>query len=239
MIFIPGGEKLQFEEERHIYTYEGVVLDSVNTVIHKYSTPFDPDGSITARKAAENNITVEEQRKRWDKIGEESRTRGTAFHNDIESYIKTKKIPETINKDLIQQFARMKLKGVLFSEVRLHNLSYGIAGTTDLIQLQNNSASLWDYKTNQAKKMSRFSWGRKMLYPLNHIWDSTIDKYELQLSTYAFMLEEAGWWINEIKIIHVDQEKRVLREIPLQNRREDVIIMLEHYLENKYKLLGK
>lgn len=87
--------------------------------------------------------------------------------------------------------------------------------------------------------MSRFSWGRKMLYPLNHIWDSTIDKYELQLSTYAFMLEEAGWWINEIKIIHVDQEKRVLREIPLQNRREDVIIMLEHYLENKYKLLGK
>ena len=233
MIFLPGQEKLQFEPESHIYTYENKELLSVSNLIKLYSTPFDVDGTITARKAAENGITVEEQRALWDKIGDDSRTRGTAFHADAEHYIKTKKILNTPNKKLVKQFSKLKFKGALYSETRLFNLNYGIAGTTDLIEvLPDNSISLLDFKTTQAKKMSRFSYGRKMLYPLNRIWDSTLDKFEIQVSLYSYMLEEAGWWIQDLNVLHIDIEKQAIKLFHLTYRRNDIINMLEHYKEN-------
>jgi hypothetical protein len=234
MIFIKEQPELKFDEASHTYTCQGQNLTSVSSLISNYSNKFDPDGSITARKAKENNLTVEQQLSAWKIIGDESRTKGTAFHADIESYIKTKKIPETPNKELIQQFANLRLDGAMFSEVRLCHVGYGIAGTTDLIQLYpDNSLSLGDYKTNKAKKMTRFSFGRKMLSPLTHIFDSTIDKYEIQLSAYAFMLEEAGWWVRDLTIYHIDYDKTLIKEIPLKYRRNDVIRMLEHYKSEK------
>lgn len=234
MEFIPGQKKLEFSAIDHIYTYHGKILDNVSSIIKKYSVPFDQDGSITARKAAENGITVEEQRKEWDEIGRLSREKGTAFHHDIEQYIKTKKIPQTDNKDLIKQFAALKLKGALYSEIRLHSIKYGIAGTADLLQVfPNGIINVWDAKTTQAKKMSRYSWGRRMLYPLDHLYDSELDKFELQLSTYSFMLENAGWWIKDLIVLHIDYDKRKIKEFPLQYRRNDVILMLDHYKNNR------
>lgn len=233
MEFIPNQSKLEFEAESHKYTFNGQILTSVSTIIHHYSTPFDVDGSITARKAAENGLTIQEQKEAWMKIGKDSRDRGTAFHADAEEYIKTKKIPDTVNKKLIKQFSKIKFKGLLFPEVRLFNTNFSMAGTTDLIEVfSDNSISLVDFKTNQAKKMSRFSFGRKMLYPLHNIWDSVLDRYELQISSYAYMLEEAGWWVKSMKILHVDIDKQIIKEIPMANRRNDVVRMLTHFQQN-------
>ena len=234
MIFIPNEDRLEFEKEKHVYSFEGRELISVSQVLKEYGQPFDADGKILAKKAAENNISTKEMKERWEKIGKDSRDKGTAFHADAETYIKTKKIPNTINKDLVKQFSKIKFKGALFSEIRLFSLEYGVAGTTDLIEVcKNGSISVHDFKTNAAKKMTRFSFGRKMKYPLNQIWDSVIDKYELQISTYAFMLEEAGWWINNLTLLHIDTDKQKITQIPLQNRRRDVINMLEHFKRNR------
>lgn len=234
MIFIPGQSNLKFEPTSHTYEYNGQKLTSVSSVIQQYTNKFDIDGTIVARKAEENGITVEEQKKIWQKAGDDSRERGTLFHSDVEHFIKTKRVLETPNKNLVSQFAKIKFKGMLFSEIRLFNVDFGIAGTTDLIEVfPDNSISLADYKTNQAKKMTRFSFGRKMLYPLNHTWDSVIDKYEIQISTYAYMLESAGWWVRDLTIYHIDYDKQQVKEIPMQNRRKDVIKMLDHYRSNR------
>lgn len=237
MIFLQNQHKLYFDEPSHTYTFEGQNLVSISSLLKNYGQPFDSDGIIVARKAAENGITVKEQKEIWEKIGKDSRDKGTAFHADAEYYIKTKKIPNTINKTLIKQFSKIKFKGVLFSEIRLFCLEYGIAGTTDIIEvLRDGSLGIWDFKTNAAKKMTRFSFGKKMKYPLNHIWDSVIDKYELQISAYAFMLECAGWWINDLTLLHIDTDKQQIKKIPMKNRRNDVINMLEHYRQNKINL---
>lgn len=237
MIFLPDQHKLEFDEPSHTYTFEGQKLESVSKILSYYSIPFDHDGKIVARKAAEGGITVLEQKAIWEKKGLDSRIKGTAFHADVESYLKTKRIPDTSNKKLVKQFSKIKFKGTLYSEIRLFNLNFGIAGTTDLIEvLKDNSISISDHKTSQAKKMTRFSFGRKMLYPLNHIWDSPLDKYELQLSTYAYMLEEAGWWVRDLTIFHIDYDKEQIKQFSMQNRRKDVINMLEHYRENKINL---
>lgn len=234
MEFIPDQSNLEFEKERHVYSYKGQELTSISQVLKGYGQPFDSDGVIVARKAAENGITIKEQKEIWEKIGKDSRDKGTAFHADAEHYIKTKKIPNTINKDLVKQFSKIKFKGSLFSEVKLFCPDYGIAGTTDIIEVfKDKSLGLWDFKTNAAKKMTRFSFGRKMKYPLNQIWDSVIDKYELQISAYAFMLEYAGWWVKDLILLHIDTDKQQIKQIPMQNRRKDVIRLLEHYRQNK------
>ena len=234
MEFIPEQSKLEFEPISHTYSLNGQNLVSVSSILKEYSTPFDVDGKIVARKAVENGISVEEQKAIWEKLGKDSREKGTLFHADAENYIKTKKIPNTPNKKLIKEFSKIKFKGALFSEVRLFNLDYGVAGTTDLIEVfPDNSISLADYKTSQAKKMSRFSFGRKMLYPLNNTWDSTLDKFEIQMSIYSYMLEEAGWWVRNLMVYHIDYDKQKIKEFPMQNRRKDVIRMLDHYKQNR------
>ena len=234
MEFIPEQSKLEFEPVSHTYSFGGQKLTSVSAILKEYSNPFDADGKIVARKAAENGLTVEEQKAIWEKAGKDSREKGTLFHSDAENYIKTKKIPNTPNKKLIKEFSKIKFKGALFSEIRLFNLYYGVAGTTDLVEVfPDNSISLADYKTSQAKRMSRFSFGRKMLYPLNYTWDSTLDKFEIQMSIYAYMLEDAGWWVRKLTVYHIDYDKQKIKEFPMQNRRKDVIRMLEHHKQNK------
>lgn len=237
MIFLPDQHKLEFDEPSHTYTFEGQKLTSVSKVLSCYSTPFDHDGKIVARKAAEGGITVSEQKAIWEKKGLDSRIKGTAFHADVESYLKTKRIPDTPNKKLVKQFSKIKFKGTLYSEVKLFSLEFGIGGTTDIIEVfKDNSISLFDMKTSQAKKITRYSFGRKMLYPLNHLWDSPLDKFDLQLSCYGYMLEMAGWWVRDLTVIHIDYDKEKIKQIPMQNRRNDVINMLEHYRENRINL---
>ena len=233
MEFIPNQQKLEFDAPSHTYTFEGQKLTSVSNIIKQYSVPFDGDGSILAKKAAENGVSIKEQKAEWEKKGEDARNRGTLLHADIENYIKTKKIPETDNKKLVKKFSKIKFKGALYSEVRLFDVYYGVAGTTDLIEiLKDGSINLYDVKSNAKRKMSSFSFGRKMFYPLSNIWDSVLDKYSIQLSTYGYMLEQAGWWVNSLTILHADYDKQEIKEMPMQNRRNDVINMLNHYKEN-------
>jgi len=84
MQFIPHQEKLSFDEVNHSYFFKGTELTSVSKIIGCYKQQFDPDGSILAKKAAENGVTVEEQRAVWDKIRDNSCVIGTSFHNDVE-----------------------------------------------------------------------------------------------------------------------------------------------------------
>lgn len=231
MEFIPNQSKLEFDEPSHTYTFEGQELTSVSRVIHSYSQKFDEDGVIAARCAAKNGITIEEQRDEWKKINADSIVRGHSFHSDLETYIKTKKIPNTSNKEVIKQFSKIKFKGKLYSEVRLFNVEFGIAGTSDILEvLPDGSINIWDLKSNKAIKT--FSFGRKMQYPLHRIWDANAYHYSIQLETYKFMLEEAGWWVRDLTLLHIDPTNDKLKHIPVEPCRQDVIRMLTHFREN-------
>lgn len=237
MVFIAGQNEVKLDEESHVYTRNGERLTSVSRLIHNYTNEFDEDGVITARCAARNGLTVEEQKAEWRKINEDSIIRGHSFHDDLETYIKTKKVPDINNQEIIKQFSKIKFDGLLYSEVRLWHNQYKIAGTSDIIELlPDNSLNIWDLKSN--KKITGYSWGRKMLYPLNHIWDANLYHYTIQLQLYKFMLEEAGWWVRNMTILFIDPKKNKLKQIPINGCRDDVIMMLEHYQKN-YQLINK
>ena len=230
---IDFGSDVIFKEKGHKYIHvkNGKELISTNTLLHLYKNPFDEDGSIIKKCAAKEGITVKELQKRWDEIRDNSTAYGTEVHKEIEYYIKKKKVRKSPYIEAVKQFSKIKFNGQLFSETRIWDLDLGIngvAGTVDIIDLYNdNCINLADLKTN--KKISKFSYGKKMFYPLDCFDDSNFYLYQCQLSLYAYILDRAGYWVNKLTILHYDKEKKTLTPYEVNNVKKEIINMINHY----------
>lgn len=110
-----------------------------------------------------------------------------------------------------------------------------ISGQVDLLVRNGNDVSIFDYKTNkEIKKKSFFNSSKKsnvmMKYPLNTIMDCNYWHYVLQLSTYAYMVQQINPELNikELKLIHIDRTgKQTIYD--LEYRKDDVERMIKHY----------
>lgn len=110
-----------------------------------------------------------------------------------------------------------------------------ISGQVDLLVRDGNDISVFDYKTNrEIKKKSFFNSSKKrnvmMKYPLNNIMDCNYWHYVLQLSTYAYMVQQINPELNikELKLVHIDREgKQTIYD--LEYRKDDVERMIKHY----------
>lgn len=118
-----------------------------------------------------------------------------------------------------------------------------IAGQSDLICKRGNDIWILDWKTNkEIKKRSFYDKNKKdvqrMLYPLNDLMDCNYQHYELQLSTYAWILQQIRpeFNIKGLSIIHIDRNSGRQTEYPLEYRKEHVEKMIKHY---KHQLMIK
>lgn len=110
-----------------------------------------------------------------------------------------------------------------------------ISGQVDLLVRNGNDVSIFDYKTNkEIKKKSFYNSSKKrnvmMKYPLNNIMDCNYWHYVLQLSTYAYMVQQINPELNikELKLVHIDRTgKQTVYE--LEYRKADVERMIKHY----------
>ena len=110
-----------------------------------------------------------------------------------------------------------------------------IAGQIDLLIKDGNDIYIVDWKTNkEIKQKSYFNRNKRMSermkFPLNHLDDCNYMHYTLQLSLYAYLLEQINpdFNIKLLKLIHVDHSDKQT-EYVLDYRRDDVIKMLNHY----------
>lgn len=221
---------LFFDAEKHEYKNEkGEIYLSVSQLISKYKQPFDENGEILINCAKKRGITPEELQKEWDKTRDDACERGTSYHEQAEYFINTGKIMDGPDKDIIEQFAKIKFQGKIFPEVRLSSDKYKIAGTTDLVELfDDNTLSIYDWKTN--RELKRFNpWKQRMLFPVDNFSDCNFNHYVIQLSLYAYILEEKGYWINNLTIYYINPKTRKIEIIPVENRRNDVKRILNHY----------
>lgn len=223
-------KNITFKEDTHQYfTKEGKELTSVSRVLGAYKNEFDPEGHIKRCVAKRDGLTTEQVSENWENTKNEGLERGKNFHRQIEHYIKTGEILKEDYEDVIKQFADIKFSGKLYSEVSLSNLSYNIAGTTDLIHLINdNLIELADFKTNKAFNI-KSKYGNRLLYPLEKYWESEMDLYSFQLNIYSFMLEEHGFVTKSMTIYWVNPETRHLDVYPVPNLKEDTIKLLKHF----------
>lgn len=223
-------KEITFDEKNHKYTNNsGNQLISVSTLISKYKEPFDADGKIAVRCAEKEGITKEEILAKWEKTKNDACTRGISFHKQAEYYILNKKILDEPDKDIIEKFSKIQFSGKLFTEEIVYSLKDMIAGTVDLIEvLGKNKCNLYDFKTN--KKLEKYSfWRKKMLYPVSHIIDCNFYHYSLQLSLYAYLLEEHGFWAEELKIFYINPKTREIEVHPVDYLRNDVIKLIKHH----------
>ena len=205
----PRGINITFTEADHIYKslIDGVELKytSGTQFLGKFYAPFDPDGSIAARCAKREGITVEEIQEKWAAKGRESCRLGTRTHEvceDIEQGREIRNKAEDEKEEARFRYASelaTKLKKsidilgvekIIFSD----RLPTPIAGTIDLFGRSRKTGEylILDWKTNKKIELEN-EWDNYCLDPISHIPDISFGHYSLQLSLYQYLLEFEGY----------------------------------------------
>lgn len=157
----------------------------------------------------EFNNKVNEILKEWEVKREESCRRGTEIHKNYELQT-LKKDYSDLNKFEIPNFLDTPYLKVItdniipegnavLPELLLSRISEDrklrIAGQADLVVVLGDEFYVLDFKTNKKIDMKSFydrnkKRSEKLKFPLNHLDDCNYNVYQLQLSTYAWMIEK-------------------------------------------------
>ena len=233
---------VDFNIKEHKYTQGEKEYTSVTTLIKKYKQPFDavPISEKYAMKHPEK--TAEEWRAEWKKISKESAEYGTKVHAELEE--KTKEDPRCqIAAHADGEFIRSldmltELEDGLYPELLVWSDKYGIAGQVDLVELKDGVAHLTDYKTYKKVDLKSFynpktkEW-TCMQEPLHGLHDCNYNHAGLQMSTYALILEELGYKIGTLSIVHIDRNgNHTPYSVPYSQFKMFVHFMLLDYNKN-------
>ena len=198
------------------------------------------------------NITIEEfnieKQKVLDSYEESKRVaceRGTAIHAEfeLENYkLNGKEIPEFGLKGEFQSrenYYTLNLEKGIYPEYLVGFKSNDgivkIAGQVDLLIKDGNDIYIYDYKTS--KKIDKKSYydpflksSVKMKKPLYHLDDCNFIHYSLQMSLYAYLVQQINPELNikKLVLIHIDHDGNKI-EIPCKYLKEEVIKMIAHY----------
>jgi hypothetical protein len=117
----------------------------------------------------------------------------------------------------------------IFAELLIYDTEYGIAGQVDYVRKTGKHLWISDYKTSKKITNEPFM-DKRMLSPLDELYDTTYNHYMLQLSLYGYLLERRGFIIEGLDIIHLDRETGEHKQtIQIEYRPELVKLMIEDY----------
>lgn len=243
--------EVTFKEDTHQYFNDkGEEYISCTTLIGKYIPKFDVD-IMASKTAFKNNKKTEEVKQEWQINNKFSTDYGTMIHKGIEGCIKH--IPEYYeneNKDIVKSGYEKICKYIgeenINSEMLLWNHNYKIAGQSDIVQFTSktvyidhqrtsiNIINIGDIKTNKSFEFYS-KYNNYMLYPVNHLMACHFNDYTLQLSLYAFMLQELypTFHIGTLFLMHYDRNKNIWTKINLPYMKYEVMALLKHYQINQ------
>ena len=182
----------------------------------------------------------------WAKINRESCERGTKIHLQLENAFYKAGDNLTLKKFGIggkfqckKDYSELDLEYGVYPEYLIYydnpKLDLHIAGQIDLLIKNGNDIILGDHKTNRSIDFKGFYDSsirseKKMKYPLTNLGDCNFNHYQLQLSTYAWMLQKLNpnFNIKRLFINHYDHEgNNNIYEV--QYLKDDVEKMLKHF----------
>lgn len=177
----------------------------------------------------------------WKEKNEESKIKGTAFHNWKEDkqlkdeLFRFKGLDINVHDGSREFKTLSNLEPGVYTELKLWNHEYEIAGTSDqVIILPEKIALIRDFKTNLEITVSNKY--QNMKYPVSHLEDCHLSHYNLQLSIYGWMLEQFGYKVKYLEFEHFDLVKsgvgwdivgNKVYQVPY--RKKEVVDMLNHY----------
>ena len=160
----------------------------------------------------------------WDEENRKSCERGTKIHSELENSFYKQPNDISLQKfgiggkfECKKDYSDLDLEYGVYPEYLIYRVSddniLKIAGQVDLIVKSGNEICIIDHKTN--KKIDQKSFfnsktksSTKMKYPLNTLDDCNFNHYQLQLSTYAWMLQKINpdFIIKDLILNHYDHE---------------------------------
>jgi len=118
----------------------------------------------------------------------------------------------------------------ILPEALVWNDEYMIAGQVDLVEKEGLYLDIKDYKTNKEIAKKPFM-NATMHHPLSQLPDANFYHYQLQMSLYGWMLEQQGYIVRSLELIHITGEGDVKYEVEyvpgLIER------MINHYAKSK------
>lgn len=195
---------LTFNEEEHKYSINGNnIKKSVSVLIKDFCIPFDKE-KISKIKSERENISQQELLDSWKKEADDSIVRGKQAHlfGEIYAFNRTLR-PQSMFDVAIMKFWNDLPKYVIpiVTELQMYHKKKLYAGTADIIlyNTKTNKFIIGDYKTN--KDLFKNFKGQKLQDRFSNFLDTPFNKYQLQLSYYQILLEQAGVEISNRKII--------------------------------------
>lgn len=256
--------QVSFDEPTHSYrnTSNGKKYTSVTTLIHNYCNEFDSvkiSKEYVDRRPGQG-LTPEGVKAEWKDINQKAVIKGSNYHFNKE--LESIWTETNLNKDYNDNVKDIKdLPDGVYPELRLYLHGYELAGTADKIIIQTINGiryvDVYDYKTNR-KELKKIGFKKQVMkYPLNYLQDSNYWHYELQLNIYAYILEQYGYTVRDIKIFHkrfLDDQEIPFEDMPLfgateEELREEKVYTFAYYphriktfldydRENKYRQRG-
>lgn len=125
---------------------------------------------------------------------------------------------ETINSVIIEKVGNKELRKPNYSrledlvdgfhpELLLWNNFFKLAGQADKVYIETINGVRYvdidDYKTNKKIKKSNFF--EKMKFPLSDLDCCNYNHYRLQISTYAWLMEQSGYTVRNLSFTHINQ----------------------------------
>jgi len=227
---------LKFDPVSHSYLNPHTEETYISTtqLLSKFKKPFDVE-KISKRVAEKEGVSQEEIKERWKKINTNSKNYGSLIHGVLENYNSAKIVTEGY-EDFIDSYKKLgviKDEDTLLVEEKLYNHFYKLAGTADVIRLEDKGGfSVFDLKTN--KKFNLYNpFSEYLLSPLSHLSSCEYTTYALQLSLYAFMYQTmTGRNVNQLGIIYYNKEDNEFFYYPVPYLKSDVLVMLDYYAKN-------
>ena len=158
----------------------------------------------------------------WDEENRKSCDRGTKIHADIENSFYKNPKDISLQKfgiggkfECKKDYSELDIEYGVYPEYLIYRESpdgiLKLAGQVDLIVKSGNEIIIIDHKTNKKIDLkggfnTQTKSTAKMLYPLNTLDDCNYNHYQLQLSTYAWMLQKLNpnFIIKDLILNHYD-----------------------------------
>ena len=249
---------IKFYGKNHTYKINNEVCPlSVTRFLNLFTPDFDRD-KIAAHCARRDNVSVEEVIKKWEFEKDIACIKGTIFHNYVDNFLANKVIPidrtaikefcdvhqdPSVEDKLLNNVAKLIIQFEEFYSYYNQNFYHlksefvtgdiedtRICGTIDNLSIRkrDNKLFIFDYKTNK-DFTTKSKYNNKLKYPVEHLDDTKLNVYGLQLSIYKYFIKKYTNLEPECVVVWFN-EKNVsykLYDIPLLDK--EVYSMFEHY----------
>ena len=210
----PLDSRIKFKEEGHIYWIDDDLEDiiSATTFIKTFEKEFDSDASIEniLNNPKYNNDPKYEYyqmkpqliKRMWDDNGQNASKSGTDLHKDIENFYNSEPYNDSVEFNYFLNFYRdhkdleiYRTEFLVFSDV------LKLTGSIDaLFKNKDGTFSIGDWK--RTKKDLGAGYGKKMKFPFEHLDNSKLITYSLQLNLYRIILEKFyGFTIKDLFLV--------------------------------------